>query len=157
MSYVLDLAVHEADVHVDISQIKSDLLLEFKVDGVDQQIPLPPCTPAQHLKWDFTVRLILHLDDISESFIYSLIVTTDADGARVKLGRAKFPLKILPLGRPKKFKFPLMSPQNDLISVADVQMTAWLSLLAPYQSTPDRGPSYAAHKGFHGPYWSAPG
>jgi hypothetical protein len=156
MSYVLDLVVHEADVLEDVRNLGPELFLEFKLDGLSQLCVIPPRTPAPHIKWDFPVRLILHVNDFSRSFMYAAMVAADAGGGRVNFGRAKFPLKSLPIANPKRFKFPLMSSQNNAICVAHVHLTASLSTLVPYQSNPTRGPSYTDHTGAHGRYWSSP-
>jgi hypothetical protein len=156
MSYVLDLVVHEADVLEDVQHITSDVFLEFKLDGLSQLFRVPPCAAAAHLKWDLPVRLILHVTDFSRSFMYAALVGTDATGGKVNLGRARFPLKALPIANPKRFKFPLMSPQNNAICVAYVHVTASLSTLVPYQSNPTREPCDPVQAGAHGRYWSAP-
>jgi hypothetical protein len=156
MSYVLDLVVHEAAMLGDTRRLAPDLFLEFKLDGLGQPLALPPCAPAPLMKWDFPARLILHLPDFARSFMYAAMVAPDAAGGRANLARAKFPLKALPIANPKRFKFPLMSAQNNAICVAHVHVTASLSTLVPYQSNPTRGPPYPEDKGARGRYWSAP-
>jgi hypothetical protein len=108
------------------------------------------------MKWEVPVRLILHLTDLSQAFMFAAMVIAEAGGGKTNLGRAKFPLKALPSDCPRRFKFPLMSAQNNATCVAHVHATASLSTLVPYQSIPTRGLPYTEDKESHGWYWSAP-
>jgi hypothetical protein len=153
-SYVLDLVVHEADISDDASRLKSDVFLEFKLDGLSETFNVQPCPSAPHIKWDFPVRLILHVSEFSRSFMFASLCTLGA-GQKIIVGRARFPLKSLPVGNPKRFKFPLMSSANNAICVATVHVTACLSALVPYHSTQEVGARVGGAPG-RGQYWSAP-
>jgi hypothetical protein len=158
MSYVLDLVVHEVESLEHSRSIKTDVFLEFTLDGIGQPFKVQPLPPASHLRWDAPVRLTLNATAFLNSFLFAALATTDPSGAKIALARAKFPLKGFPVGRPKKFRFPLMSTSDTSVCLAQAHITAWLSALVPYRSGADSGfpMSNAQTQTGRGQYWSAP-
>jgi hypothetical protein len=156
MPYLLDLVVHGVEMSVDVDDPTAELFLEFTFDGLDQPLILPARLPASYMKWDFPARLILNTSDYSRAFIYSTLATLPPDGGRVNVGRARFPLKAIPIATPKRFKFPLMSAKNSALVAANVHVTAALSTVTNFHSNPPRGPSYQEEKAPPRRYWSGP-
>jgi hypothetical protein len=132
------------------------LFLEFRLDGLRHPLKLSPRSPSAKLRWEIPARLILNLRDLGRAFVFVCLGTADAPGGRrSNIGRAKFPLKSLPVGDPKSFKFCLMSSANSAISVATVHVTACLSALVGHECTSEVGVSGGV-TGRSGQYWSAP-
>jgi hypothetical protein len=138
-SYILDFVVHEADLCDDVQDWHTDVSIEFKADGLDTPVQVRPVPVARRIRWDFPARLILHLPDLAGAFMFASLYGFEVSG-RNSLARARIPLKALPVGSPKRFRFPLMSVSNNAIMSAQVTLTACLSALVPYRytSAPDR-------------------
>jgi hypothetical protein len=145
-SYILDFVLHEADLSDDVQSLRGEVSIEFKADGLETPVQVNPVPVAQHVRWDFPARLILHLPDLGGAFMFASLYGFEI-GGRKSVARARIPLKALPVGSPKRFKFPLMSVSNNAIMSAQVTLTASLSALVPYRniSAPDRRPRFIAN------------
>jgi hypothetical protein len=142
MNYILDFIVHEAELASDVRELGTNVLMEFRADGLATGVVVPPLPASAKVKWDFPVRLILKLPEITSHYMFASLCLVTSTGGK-SIARARIPLKALPVGSPKRFKFPLMHVANHAITRAQVTFTALISALVPYRFAsypPDRPP-----------------
>jgi hypothetical protein len=132
-SHALDLVVHETELLRGMRSVKSEIFLEFRLDGPAQCLVSPPKWPFPCVTWEFPIRFILQVTDFSNKFVYVSVVTNDPPGTKVNLGRAKFSLKSFPIAHPKRFMCPLMDPSTKAMCVAKMSLTAILSAMVPHR------------------------
>jgi hypothetical protein len=124
--------VHEAELASDVQELRTDVAIEFRADGLETPVLVRPVPPSARVKWDFPARLILNLPDIGGHYMFASLYSLDST-CRKTIARARIPLKALPVSNPKRFKFPLMHVANHAITSAQVTLTASLSALVPYR------------------------
>ncbi|KAH0792703.1 hypothetical protein GPJ56_003326 [Histomonas meleagridis] len=140
-SYLLDFIINSADLSEDIQSIDSKIFLAIKVDGINNMITTPKVHPSKP-KWDYAARLILVISDFSSAFVYTLLCTiNEASQQTIILGTSKVGLKSFPVGKPKKFQFPILSCENNAIVAAKLKLTATISAFV----TPTYNPAQMAN------------
>lgn len=141
-SWILDLVVKDAEMGPGMSNLKTPLWFVLSADGLMQPIQTTQAIPCQKPKWDFPARMILTLSDLSRAYLYVTLATykVGADGVQA-IARSRIGLRSLPIGSPKKFKFPLMQSNNSANLAATVSFVATLSSFTP-RTTPVVGGSY---------------
>lgn len=130
-TYVLDLYVKDAETDSEISNVKTPLWFILHADGYPQPIATTQAIPCKNPKWNFPVRLILTLNDISAAYLYITLATFKIGSeSSLALARSRIGLRALPIGSPKQFQFPLMSTANATKIAAKVTFLATLSELS---------------------------
>lgn len=116
---------------MDMSNITSPLWLVIKADGLEQPVQTNQTIPCINPCWNFAIRLILELPDISPAYLYfSLCTFKNSFDTPIAIARSRLGLRSMPIGSPKQFKFPLMAANSNVIA-ADLTCIATLSPISP--------------------------
>ena len=131
-TFILDLVIKEAEMGEQMAHLKTPLWFVLTADGLSQPAQSTQAIPCQRPRWDWPVRLILSIQDITRAYLYVTMATykIGADGV-MAIARSKIGLRSLPIGKPKQFKFPLMQSSNAANIVAQVTFIATLSSITP--------------------------
>ena len=131
-SYILDFIIHEINLLNEIKNLKTPLWAMFKVDGSNQPIQTQKKNASEIIQYNFPVRIVLNLLDLSNAYLYVNFCTFSENSDQViSLGVSRVKVRSLPVGRPKKFSFPLMSTINTAITIATISITATFSAFIP--------------------------
>lgn len=133
--YILDLVLNSVDMLGRMDMPETPIWVIFKADGCRNNINTPQKS-AMEPNWNFPFRFLLRLDTLSNAYLYVNFCTNDVSRSQViSLGVSKVNIRAFPVGRPKKFCFPLMSTTNTAIIVARINLTGTLSAFVPGANT----------------------
>jgi len=163
-SYLLDLIVNDIHVSNDVTLANKPVWAMFRVDGSNQPFSTPQYEIKEEIVINYPVRLFLNIEDLSMAHLYVNFCTYSDNSERmISLAVSRVKLKSFPVGRPRKFSFPLMSTVNTAITVATISITATLSTFIPsYQTLPSNGSmnssgwKSSSNQGGYGSYASSP-
>lgn len=112
--------------------LQTPLWFVLSADGYPHQVVTSQAIPSAHPTWEFPVRLVLELQDLSRAYLYVTLSTFKFNSQSTQvLGRSRIGLRSFPIGNPKRFTFPLMHSANSANKAADVTFVATLSQFTP--------------------------
>ena len=139
--YILDFILNEGKLNQKVASLDQGIWVTFKADGNDCQLASPCVKSSRTPKWDFCARVILTLPDLNSAFLFVNLSTLDKCPKQPRaIGHAKIGLKGFPVGRPGRFTFSLMSVENNAVSLGQLTLTATISAVVGYHSSPTQRP-----------------
>lgn len=141
--YLLDVLINDADLSPDLANAQTPFGIMLRVDGLASTVNTPMVyQKGQRLSWNHPSRMILDIPDISTAYLYVVLYTTNPHSPNVETkGTAKVRLSAFPVGKPKKFSFPLKQYSNTAITTGSLHLTATISAFVPqYASMPTYRP-----------------
>ena len=111
-SWILDLVIKDATINNKITDLKTPIWFVVLADGMQQPFSTNQVQFSRTPSWNYPARLVLHFLDISRAYLY-VTLCTFGNNEILPLARSRVSLRNLPIGSPKVFKFPLLTPQND--------------------------------------------
>jgi hypothetical protein len=131
--YVLDCVLDHVDLSSELQCISDHLLVMFRLSPPTEMVETRAMPAAPRISFQFPVRVLFRVDDISSAYFFAQLCTVHPLTVdRRPIGRSKVALKSLPVGSPKRFRFPVLSLVNNAIRVAEMTLTATLSVVLPY-------------------------
>ena len=134
-TWILDLVIKDAEMGPDTQNLNTPLWFVIKADGLPQPVHTSQALPSSNPQWNFPVRLILQLNDISRAYLYVTLCTFKPGfEGPTAIARSRIGLRSMPIGSPKQFKFPLMLSVNPNSLAAHACFMATLSPIQPKPS-----------------------
>jgi hypothetical protein len=135
--FVLDYVLDHIDLSPEFQDPSSLLMASFTLSAPTQPVETKPLPANSRIDVRLPVRVLFQADNIATSFFFAELLKVDPrTNGRKTLGRAKIALKSLPVSSPKRFRFPIMKLENNAIKMADMQLTATLSIVVTYCTDP---------------------
>ena len=138
MKYLLDLVVNDGEIY-GVEESPKPVWAQMKVDGLAKSFHTNRVELSCRPCFNTSARLILELDDLSNSYMYINLCTYSDDNSQViSIAVSKVKLSAFPVGNPRRFKIPLMSTENTAIKCGAISITATISaFLAQYSTQPN--------------------
>ena len=130
--YILDIVIQEAEMGPSHSELETPLWFILTADGFNSEpIQSTQAIPGPNPKWNFPVRMILSIVDITRAYLYVTLATYKVGGGGIMtIARSRIRLKSMPDGTPKKFRFPLMDSNNSACVASTATFIATLSSIS---------------------------
>ena len=128
-SWILDLVIKDAAIGEEIPDFDKPIWFVVLADGMQQPFSTKPVNFSRNPSWNTPARLVLHFSDISKAYLY-VTLCTFGENEILPLARSRVSLRNLPIGSPKVFKFPLLTPEND-VEAATIRCVGTLSSFTP--------------------------
>ena len=130
--YVLDILIKRADMKSPLSELETPMWFVLTADGLTSPpIQSTQAIPGPHPEWNFALRMVLSIRNISTSYLYISLATYQVgNGCPKCIARSKIKLANMPKGTPKQFKFPLMDAENSANVVGNATFLATFTALS---------------------------
>ena len=129
IKWILDLVVKDATIGEEIPDLEKPIWFVVLADGMKQPFSTKQVPFSRQPSWNYPARLVLQFPDISKAYLY-VTLCTFGENEILPLARSRVSLRNLPIGSPKVFKFPLLTPEND-VETATIRCVGTLSSFTP--------------------------
>ena len=130
MDYLLDFILESFTLDPNFEIPDDPVYIIFQTDGSSNSVVTSTKTPERIIDWNFKVRIILQIDNLSTACLYSTLCTySQKDQKPIPLGNAKIRLRSFPVGNPAKFSFHIFNPNNSALKVGTINLTATMATM----------------------------
>lgn len=129
MTYLLDIFIERGELYQPCAGIVSPIWVQIRADGLERPFNTGRVAPCPYPGWGHGGRLILHLDTLNNKHFKAFLMTVGQGGQEIHFTASQISLQALPMGRPKRFSFPMMLCSNYNVTGGTLYVTATLSSL----------------------------
>lgn len=128
--YIIDFEVTGIEISRNRQSELKNVFLQITMDGTNEQIVSEPMNGKN---WPLRAKKILqNLDDLSNAFLYCGLYSEK----KQLIATSKVGFNSFPVGKPKKFVFPILSTENNAVVSANVSMQAMISAFFEIHQNP---------------------
>lgn len=128
-TFILDFIADGAVFVAPPPHALGEVWLQFHADGVERPFATPRVAGAERMEWGTCIRFVLSLRGLDGGHLRAGLFCAPQQGAPpILLALAQVRLSELPLGRPRRLTFPLLSAANCADAVVELSLTATISM-----------------------------